>query len=118
MHTLLSYFLLHSRSLPSDLSPIVHPNKGNFLGCWQILINKRRFQENVHVFKVLEGTVPASVESRIVEHLSCLSAQQAFILRVMSVVGTEEIEIELLEVRVLHIDDTRHRPAQHERRMK
>lgn len=58
-----------------------------------------RFHESANVFKVLEGTVPASVESRIIAFLSCLSAQQTFVLRVMSVIGIGGIEIELLEVR-------------------
>lgn len=53
----------------------------------------------MNVFKVLEGTVPSSVESRIIAFLGCLSAQQLFILRVMSVIGTRGIEAELLEVR-------------------
>eukprot|EP00752_Nemacystus_decipiens_P004957 g4510.t1 len=57
-----------------------------------------RFQDSMNVFKVLEGTVPSSVESRIVSFLGCLSAQQSFILRVMSVIGTQGIEAELLEV--------------------
>ncbi|CAM9255225.1 unnamed protein product [Ectocarpus sp. 6 AP-2014] len=56
-----------------------------------------RFQENMNVFKVLEGTVPSSVESRIIAFLGCLSAQQSFILRVMSVIGTRAIEAELVE---------------------
>ncbi|CAM9134053.1 unnamed protein product [Ectocarpus sp. 12 AP-2014] len=56
-----------------------------------------RFQENMNVFKVLEGTVPSSVESRIIAFLGCLSAQQSFILRVMSVIGTRGIEAELVE---------------------
>lgn len=51
------------------------------------------------MFKVLEGTVPSSVESRLVSFLGCLSAQQSFILRIMSVIGTRGIEAELLEVR-------------------
>lgn len=59
---------------------------------------KPRFQESVHVFKMLEGTIPSSVESRIIEFLSCLSAQQSFVLRVMSVIGTRGIESGLLEV--------------------
>lgn len=59
---------------------------------------KLRFQESVHVFKMLEGTIPSSVESRIIEFLSCLSAQQSFVLRVMSVIGTRGIESGLLEV--------------------
>lgn len=53
----------------------------------------------MNVFKVLEGTVPSSVESRIIAFLGCLSAQQSFILRVMSVIGTRGIEAELVEVR-------------------
>lgn len=53
----------------------------------------------MNVFKVLEGTVPSTVESRIIAFLGCLSAQQSFILRVMSVIGTRGIEAELLEVR-------------------
>ncbi|CAB1108027.1 unnamed protein product [Ectocarpus sp. CCAP 1310/34] len=51
----------------------------------------------MNVFKVLEGTVPSSVESRIIAFLSCLSAQQSFILRVMSVIGIRGIEAELVE---------------------
>lgn len=58
-----------------------------------------RFQESVNVFKVLEATVPAIVESRIIDFLSCLSAQQTFVLRVMSVIGISGIESDLLEVR-------------------
>lgn len=53
------------------------------------------------MFKVLEGNVPSTVESRIVSFLGCLSAQQSFILRVMSVIGTRGIEAELLEVRTI-----------------
>lgn len=53
----------------------------------------------MNVFKVLEGTVPSTVESRVIAFLGCLSAQQSFILRVMSVIGTRGIEDELLEVR-------------------
>lgn len=51
------------------------------------------------MFKALEGTVPSSVESRIISFLGCLSAQQSFLLRVMSVIGTRGVEAELLEVR-------------------
>lgn len=58
-----------------------------------------RFQQNMNVFKVLDSTVPSSVESRIIAFLGCLSAQQSFILRVMSVIGTHGVEAELLEVR-------------------
>lgn len=47
---------------------------------------------------MLEGTIPSSVESRIIEFLGCLSAQQTFVLRVMSVIGTRGIESGLLEV--------------------
>lgn len=43
--------------------------------------------------------MPSSVESRIIAFLGCLSAQQSFILRVMSVIGTQGVEAELLEVR-------------------
>ena len=50
------------------------------------------------MFKMLEGTIPSSVESRIIEFLSCLSAQQSFVLRVMSVIGTTGIDSGLLEV--------------------
>lgn len=57
-----------------------------------------RFQENVNIFKVLEGIVPESVESRIIEFLSCLSAQQTFVLKVMSIIGIGGIRSDLLEV--------------------
>lgn len=65
------------------------------------------------MFKVLEGTVPSSVESRIISFLGCLSAQQSFILRVMSVIGTQYIETELLEVRTAETCKQLNQPAAH-----
>lgn len=63
------------------------------------LSNRVRFRQDMNVFKILEATVPSNVESRIIAFLDCLSAQQSFILRVMSVIGTRGIEADLLEVR-------------------
>lgn len=57
-----------------------------------------RFQKSINVFRVMEGTIPSGVESRLIDFLSCLSAQQAFVLRVMSVIGIAGIESDLLEV--------------------
>jgi hypothetical protein len=45
----------------------------------------------------LQGAVPPSIEVKLLDFMSCLTAQQLFVLKVLSVIGAYDIPVALLE---------------------
>ncbi|CAM9280931.1 unnamed protein product [Chrysoparadoxa australica] len=55
------------------------------------------FSSSKNVFKILQGHVPSHIETKLLEFLGCLSAQQLFLLKVLSCIGTHDMRSDMLQ---------------------
>ncbi|KAG5177680.1 hypothetical protein JKP88DRAFT_331957 [Tribonema minus] len=50
-----------------------------------------------NVCRVLQGAMPSAVETKVLDFLGCLTAQQLFVLKVLSAMGAYDISVAMLE---------------------